>query len=66
MLRVTHLACLIDIVGVNVLMRIALEYVWLDLINITSLAKLDLMVTFTLIGRSRMVIQVGHCDTIRM
>ena len=65
MLAVTDLACLIDMIGLNVFMRIVLEYVWLDLVTVTLLVKLDLMVTFTLQGGFRTVTRLGCCDTIR-
>ena len=65
MLTMTDLACLVDMIGLNVFIRIALEYVWLDLATVTLLAKLDLMVTFALQGGFRMVTRLGRCDTIR-
>ena len=62
----THLACLVDMIGLNVFMRIVLEYAWLDLVIVALLAKLDLVVTLTLQGGFRTVTRLGCCDTIRM
>ena len=51
-------------IGLDVFMRVVLEYMWLELVIVTLLAKLDLMVTFTLQGGFRMVTQLEHFDAI--
>ena len=63
--RTPYKVCLVDMIGRNVFVRVVLECVWLDLVIVTWLAKLDLMVTFTLQVRFCMVTWLGHCDTIR-